>query len=218
MTHDLAVSEIFGPTWQGEGPTAGRVAWFLRLGGCNLACSWCDTPFTWDARRYDLRTELRNMPVDEIESRLAGAPRVVVTGGEPLLQRVALEPLIYALAGKGVALEVETNGTIPPPSWPVSYRVSPKLRNSGNPSALSAGWLEISDVWFKFVVSQVADLAEIDALIPPARHDRIWVMPEGVTLEQTLSTARAIAGDVLQRGWSLTLRQHVLLWGDRRGV
>ena len=46
--NSLTVSEIFGPTFQGEGPFTGRAAVFLRLGRCNLDCKWCDTPYTWD--------------------------------------------------------------------------------------------------------------------------------------------------------------------------
>ena len=58
---DLVVAEIFGPTWQGEGPSAGQVAAFVRLGLCNLTCAWCDTAYTWDRSRFDLRAELRRM-------------------------------------------------------------------------------------------------------------------------------------------------------------
>ena len=60
----LAVSEIFGPTLQGEGPSSGRRAMFLRLAGCNLSCSWCDTAYTWDWSRYDKKAEVTMMQVD----------------------------------------------------------------------------------------------------------------------------------------------------------
>ena len=66
----LVVSEIFGPTIQGEGQYAGQLVAFIRLGGCNLACSWCDTPYTWDASRFDLRNEMTRTPVNEILERV----------------------------------------------------------------------------------------------------------------------------------------------------
>jgi 7-carboxy-7-deazaguanine synthase len=64
----LVVSEVFGPTIQGEGPHAGQRAAFVRLGGCNLTCTWCDTAYTWDARRYDLRAELHRVPITRVQA------------------------------------------------------------------------------------------------------------------------------------------------------
>ena len=69
----LVISEVFGPTVQGEGPTIGRRAAFVRLGRCNLDCSWCDTPYTWDWERYDPKVELHERPVPEIVADLVCA-------------------------------------------------------------------------------------------------------------------------------------------------
>ena len=57
----LNVNEIFGPTIQGEGPHTGRLVGFLRLAGCNLACSWCDTPYSWDWTKYDKAEESKRI-------------------------------------------------------------------------------------------------------------------------------------------------------------
>ena len=78
----LVVSEVFGPTVQGEGPSLGKRAAFLRLGRCNLDCAWCDTPFTWKWDEYDPAVELRERPVDEVVAEIAAmaVDRVVVTG------------------------------------------------------------------------------------------------------------------------------------------
>ena len=85
----LVVSEVFGPTLQGEGPSAGQRAGFVRLGRCSLSCSWCDTPYSWDWKRYDPAVELRELAVGEVAAsiRAMDVPMVVVTGGEPLLQQ-----------------------------------------------------------------------------------------------------------------------------------
>ena len=80
----LPISEVFGPTLQGEGPHAGRTVQFIRLGGCNLSCSWCDTPYTWDASRFNLRQELTPMSVQEILDRIIPGVPIVLSGGEPL--------------------------------------------------------------------------------------------------------------------------------------
>jgi organic radical activating enzyme len=134
----LAVNELFGPTFQGEGSSQGRLARFLRLFGCHLSCEWCDTPQTWDRRRHDLAAEQHDLTVVDILDWLTDGPRglLVITGGEPLLQQQTLEPLLTAIAEAGLAteIEVETSGTIAPTPVVVNavtrFTVSPKLANS----------------------------------------------------------------------------------------
>ena len=70
MSRLLPVSEVFGPTIQGEGPHAGRRVYFVRLGGCNLSCSWCDSAYTWDGETYDLREELTPSTALDVLARL----------------------------------------------------------------------------------------------------------------------------------------------------
>src|SRR4051794_4076555 len=92
----LVVSEVFGPTFQGEGRSLGRRCGFVRLGRCNLACTWCDTPYTWDWDRFDPAVELQRRTVTEIVSALEAMAidMVVITGGEPLLQQSHLGSLV----------------------------------------------------------------------------------------------------------------------------
>ncbi len=122
----LTVSEIFGPTIQGEGPYAGHPATFLRLGRCNLDCRWCDTPYTWDWKGKNGTVfypdkELTKMPISdvisEIQSNSSGNlnERLVITGGEPLLQRNGLEQLVHDIYEEDeIPIDIETNGTRPP--------------------------------------------------------------------------------------------------------
>src|SRR3954465_12992897 len=134
----LVVSEVFGPTFQGEGPSLGRRAGFVRLGRCNLACHWCDTKYTWDWSTYDPAQELTPRTVDSVVAELdaMAVPMVVVTGGEPLLQQRALLPLLQACWSRRQRIEVETAGTVAPSPEAVAlvdqWNVSPKLANSGN--------------------------------------------------------------------------------------
>jgi 7-carboxy-7-deazaguanine synthase len=225
VSDDLVLSEVFGPTFQGEGPTLGRRAAFVRLGRCNLTCTWCDTPYTWDWERHDPSVELSRRAVDDViaEVEAMDVDRVVVTGGEPLLQQRRLLPFLEACAARGWAVEVETNGTLAPTAAVVDLverlNVSPKLANSGVdrdrrivPSALGA-LAATGKAVFKFVVSGPDDLDEVAGLgVEP-----VYVMAEGTTPDAVLATTKAVADDVAARGWHLTTRLHVLLWGDERG-
>lgn len=229
MSDDLVVSEVFGPTFQGEGPTLGRRAGFVRLGRCNLDCSWCDTPYTWDWDRFDPAVELTHRSVDDVVADIEamGVDRVVVTGGEPLLQQRRLVPFLDACAARGWAVEVETNGTIAPAAEVVAlverFTVSPKLPNSGvAPSkpivsdALRA-FVDTGKAAFKFVACTEADLDDVAGVVDAHGLEPVYVLPEGTTPEAVLATGRRLADDVTRRGWHLTTRLHVLLWGDERG-
>lgn len=225
----LRVSEIFGPTLQGEGPSAGQLAAFVRLGMCNLDCRWCDTPYAWDRRRYDLDTGLRWMSTADVWQEI-GATRtglLVITGGEPLMQQAALPPLLDAAGRAGWRVEIETNGTIrplPPVIRPfVRFNVSVKLAGSGvaegrriRPPVIRA-LAAAGQVTWKFVVDQAGDIGEITRLQDRFGLDPVWVMPQGTTAEQLLSRLPALAEDALAHRWHLTPRLHILLWGDVRG-
>jgi len=223
----LVVSEVFGPTLQGEGPSAGQRAGFVRLGRCSLNCSWCDTPYSWDWKRYDPATELRELDVDEVAASITAmdVPRVVITGGEPLLQQHAVVELLRLLPG--LAVEVETNGIHVPEPELVDhverFNVSPKLANAGiersrryKPGVLRT-FQATGKAVFKFVVCESPDLEEIDAVVAECGLTDVWVMPEGTDAQTLVARAQRLADAVVARGWHLTPRLHILLWGDERG-
>jgi 7-cyano-7-deazaguanosine (preQ0) biosynthesis protein QueE len=229
VTDALVVSEVFGPTVQGEGPSAGRRCAFVRLGRCNQACVWCDTPYTWDWEHYDSTVELHEMPAGEVLSRLdaMGVDMVVVTGGEPLLQQRALEPLLRAIKERRWRVEVETAGTLAPAmddGLVDQWNVSPKLANSGNPLArrykpeVLRAFEATGRAVFKFVVCETSDLAEVEVMVDECALGDVWIMPEGTDAPTLERRSSELAEDVIKRGWNLTSRLQILIWGDRRGV
>lgn len=231
--NELVVSEVFGPTVQGEGPWTGRRCGFVRLMACNLHCSWCDTPYTWDATRFDLSAEGTSTPVAEITAQVEAmnVDWLVISGGEPLLHqnRAGWHDLLVDMAARGVSVSIETNGTIVPNVVTCGYVdtivTSPKLAHAGDPARkrLKPDVLRMlaeDGAHFKFVATGPADLDEVDMIVAQARVParRVWIMPEGVTPEAQVAGMQAIAGDVIARGWNLSPRLHVLVWGNERGV
>lgn len=244
----LIVNEVFGPTVQGEGPAAGRHCLFVRLARCNLRCTWCDTAYTW-AFTEDLAAYLQSPHVyDRAENEhpmtvptVLDALRtswpidtrptiVVVSGGEPLMQQRALTELAASLTRLGHLVHVETAGTIAPLRELAEqvdlFVVSPKLSHSGNPRSkrirpdVLGAFRDLGRrAAFKFVVTDVDDLAEVDEIVTGARIDdgRVMVMPEGTTPGMLMTTGRWVADAVTARGWGLCLRTHILLWADTRG-
>ncbi|WP_328339767.1 7-carboxy-7-deazaguanine synthase QueE [Streptomyces violaceus] len=221
---------------QGEGPSLGRRCAFARLGGCNLSCRWCDTPYTWDwtgrsdtGIAYDPKKELRAIPYTEVRDHLVGydVPLVVVSGGEPLSQQTSLYPLVRDLRGSVHDVEIETNGTIAPDprlAELVRFNVSPKLAHSGDPknrrivgNALAA-FTEVPGTAFKFVCRTEADLDEVGALVEQYGLHSVWVMPEGRNQAALDRSFARLRDPVIARGWNLTTRLHITMWGDRRGV
>lgn len=234
----LVVNEIFGPTVQGEGPSCGRQCGFLRLGGCNLHCHWCDTPYTWDWRgvadggvAYNPRIELKPMEVDDVAAALLamGVDLTVVTGGEPLDQQRAVIPLVDQLVEAGQRVEIETNGTVVPNDAllgreTIRFNVSPKLAHASDPAdrrirpAALRPLSENPGTAFKFVCRGLEDLDEVAGLVDELELRSVWIMPEGKTTREINERLAGLADEVVRRGWNLSTRLHILAWEDKRGV
>ncbi len=224
----LKLSEIFA-SLQGEGVSVGVPCVFLRLALCNLRCSWCDTKYTWDFKAYRYDDEVTELTVAEVVAKVRGlAPnRLVITGGEPLLQQPALEALLAHLPDHFA--EVETNGTFEPSQFLSrrvdQWNVSPKLANSGerperriDEAALGA-LLATGRAWLKLVVEE-QDAGEALSLIERLSwpRDRVLFMPQAATRQELSSRALPIAELAQHHGVRFSSRLHVALWGGRRGV
>lgn len=235
--------EIFA-SLQGEGASIGRPSTFIRLSRCNLACVWCDTAYTWrftgdnrphrDDEAFERAANQVTLSEDDAAARIAGlAPRrLVITGGEPLLQAPALARMVAALLvlRPAMHIEIETNGSVPPhPALDAlihQYNVSPKLAHSGNPAELAlvperlALWAAEPRAWFKFVVATPEDVGEVIALqrefaIP---RERIYLMPEGRSSDVVRERARWLAEICAANEFNFTDRLHIHLYGDTRGT
>ena len=208
---------------QGEGPTAGLPAVFVRLQGCSVGCTWCDTKYSWDPGAG------RVASLEALVQEAAAHPcrRAVITGGEPL-ESTLFTPLARALAERGFTLEVETSGTLPPPVVAppaIQWNVSVKLAGSGveasrriNPGAIRA-FLQ-RDAWWKFVVVGDDDVAEVLRLAQAFAlpRERILLQPEALRREDLIARAPWLVEECKRHGFRFSPRLHVLLWGAHRGV
>lgn len=212
---------------QGEGASVGQPAIFVRLFGCNLGCRWCDTPHSWDAEQGGI---VRSP--GELAEAIAMFPcrRIVITGGEPLIQQKELVELAALL--DGCVIEIETNGTIRPDErldqYVTQYNISPKLPHSGNktPLALKTDVLEYfaslprKKAWFKFVVESEDDVKLASELAATIGIDprQIILMPQAATHEALEKLRLPVAELAVKYGFRFSDRLHMTLWANRKGV
>ncbi|HLW77612.1 MAG TPA: 7-carboxy-7-deazaguanine synthase QueE [Bryobacteraceae bacterium] len=227
----MKIAEIFDSI-QGEGTLAGVPSAFVRVSGCNLRCTWCDTPYTSWAPEGDDRS------IQEIVSEIRAfrAAYVVVTGGEPMLFDDTIE-LTRQLKAAGLHITIETAGTVYQPVACDLMSISPKLANSTPLERDGGRWaaqhnrlrfqpevlrrlIEHYEYQLKFVVSSPHDLEEIHQMIDTigASRDRVMLMPEGIDAVTVHDRARWIAGICRREGFRYSPRLQIDLWGNRRGT
>jgi 7-carboxy-7-deazaguanine synthase len=198
----LPVVETFH-SLQGEGLHAGRSALFIRLGGCSVGCSWCDTKHSWPAEAHPQQA-LAALAAEAEAAAATGAAFVVLTGGEPLHHD--LGPLCQALEPSGLPLHLETSGVDPLSGRFAWITLSPK-RHRPPTAELLATCQEL-----KVVVHEAADLAFAAAMAaaaaaagnqPALLLQPGWDSPAG----------QALAIDYVRRHrrWRLSLQSHKLL-------
>jgi 7-carboxy-7-deazaguanine synthase len=226
---ELRLSELFTSV-QGEGFSAGAPAAFVRLAHCNLRCQWCDTPYSWNFERFDYRKEVFRATVDEVREHVvrSGTGRVVLTGGEPLLQQPALESLASELP-ESIVIEVETNATLMPSDALLGrvdqWNVSPKLAGSGEPEArrlrldVLTCLRNTGRAWLKLVVAPVDDGAEIENLVGASAwpSDRVLLMPEASRLQDLEARAPKVKALADRLGYRVSDRLHIREFDGARG-
>lgn len=221
----MKIAELFY-SLQGEGSLVGVPSVFVRTSGCNLRCSWCDTPYTsW-------QPEGTEMTIGEIVRNVRSHParHVVITGGEPMIQ-----PQIVALTEQlsGLHITIETAATVFKPVACDLMSISPKLANS-TPEGEWASTHERLRIQrevleqlmrrypyqLKFVVAKPEDLKEVCELVQAlgAETDRVILMPEGTNPAALHERSLWLAEICKQEGFRFSPRLHVDLWGSRRGV
>jgi 7-carboxy-7-deazaguanine synthase len=227
VTETLFVSEMFH-SLQGEGPSQGYPCSFLRLAGCNLTCTWCDTEYSWNWTKYDVRKETSTHSVAEVAERFANSPRLVITGGEPLLQQKAIEHLL-ALLPAGLPVEVETNGTLVPSDALLKrvtqWNVAPKLAHSGEPEArrICATALEsLRDsgrAWLKIVVESPQNMTQVTDVVNLISwpSERVYLMPQCRSPEELANHTPQVVHMAIDAGYKFTGRLHLQVWGGERG-
>ena len=225
----MRIAELFY-SLQGEGSLLGVPSIFIRTSGCNLRCTWCDTPYTSWQPEGDERT--LEQILDELQQWMPAAKHVVVTGGEPMIapEIVALTERLCAL---GLHITIETAGTVFQPVACDLMSISPKLANSTPPGPWSerhdrtriqpAALTELIrryDYQLKFVMATPEDLEEVRSLVQSLAADvrRVILMPEGTDRERLLERSLWLAGICKQEGFRFSPRLHVDLYGNRRGV
>jgi 7-carboxy-7-deazaguanine synthase len=224
----MRIAEIFYSV-QGEGGLVGVPSLFVRTSGCNLRCSWCDTPYTsWNPEGDDLS-------IGEILARAAEFPaarHVVLTGGEPMIAPAIVE-LSERFREDGMHITVETAGTVFTPVACDLMSISPKLSNSTPDGVFRAQHERLRqrpevlrrlmagyDYQLKFVIAHEDDIDEVCALVSllNAPAGKVILMPEGIRADLLRERGVWLAELCKRNGFRFSPRLHVDLYGNRRGV
>lgn len=231
----LPVVELFHSI-QGEGLRSGEPATFIRLAGCNLRCTWCDTPYSWTSEGV---RDAQPMTIEQLACAVRERA-VVLTGGEPMLHRRRLPQLLSALRDHAVEhVTVETNATVFDGDLVDAvdlWSLSPKLPASGeraDPGVIDE-YLDAARgrVQLKFVVTCDDDLAAMWRLLERLTHELpgpVLVQPDGTRADYDAAlrelAERVLADDGVWKGSPrrslvrVTAQLHRVAWGPAaRGV
>lgn len=207
------INEIF-TSIDGEGLRAGELANFIRLTGCNLRCTYCDTRYAFAGGWAMSREEI-------LEQLNPAVKNVTITGGEPLLQDCT--KLIEALLSNGYKVNIETNGSVDIAPYLINgvmLTVDYKCMTSGmNRSMLQENFekLRETDV-IKFVVGSVKDMVQAEMVCDKIKTKaKIYISPVHGSIEP-----KEIVEYMLERGradWRVQLQLHKYIWEpNKRGV
>jgi 7-carboxy-7-deazaguanine synthase len=238
-TTTFPVVEMFGPTVQGEGPDAGVPAYFIRFGGCDFRCSWCDSMYAVDP--VIVKTEARRLSTPEIANELdalaTGPQLVVLTGGNPAMFDLA--PLVSALHERRLAVAVETQGSI----WRDWLSEVDRLVISPKPPSSGMATTEHRGRLADFMGRATQNASSVLKIVVFDDHDLEWARgiareyagvplylsagtDVGLADDDTLAALRtrfrwlceAVATDAEFASARVLPQLHVVAWGTRRGV
>ena len=218
----MKINEIFY-SMQGE-IDVGRLALFIRLKSCNLQCTFCDTNYA--------KEEGIEMSIDDIFNKAKTFNRIVITGGEPMLQWVDIKTLVHKLidVNPNIVVEIETNGTISPIGLfnkeNFLFNVSLKLKNSENDYRLRINPYSINsfkglnNVRYKFVIDTEDDVDEVIMLCDKygLPRNKTYLMPLGDTKDKQLASMERVVNYCKKYGFNFSPRLHLLIWDRKRGV
>lgn len=231
----LNVSEFYYDTIQGEGINIGHPAAFLRLQGCPVGCSYCDTTEVWrKGNPYTNAELLLLMRTSGLEEKLRKGQHLVITGGSPLFQQERLRKFILDMEDFfdfHPYIEIENECTIKPEGVIMGliscWNNSPKLTNSGvdfekryHPEVIRFT-ADLPNSWFKFVISSEDDWNEIDVafLMPELiQRDQIILMPEGATREAIQTNREMVVEMAIENNVRYTTREHIVVWDKKIGI
>lgn len=221
---------------QGEGKFVGTPAVFLRLAGCGLNCSWCDTVEVWKrGKPFSLPEVDKLFDSQGYFGQLHKGAHLVITGGDPMLQQAALVEMFkllheYGRRPNAIFTEIETQGTIAPipelSSRIWHWNISPKLSNSGVPQdrriipAVLSLYATLQSVNYKFPVSSMTDVQEVEELVRRFRLPRtkVLLMPVCSTRAQYFAVIAQAVEWCKKSGFRLGLREHLTIWDKTTGV
>jgi 7-carboxy-7-deazaguanine synthase len=212
----MKVSEIFYSI-EGEGIQIGRPEIFVRLTGCNLECSWCDTRYAWQSgKEMDIREIVRTI-------KKYPCKNVSITGGEPLCQSKEVFELVKQLKNLAYWIQINTNGTLfdkqifnlvdfismdckcPSSGMKSDQSVLGKTRDAYD-----------NKVQFKFVVSDRTDYMHAKNIIRCINPLHAVIQPEWAHRKFAKHLAELIKNDGLNS--RIIFQQHKLIWGSKKGV
>jgi 7-carboxy-7-deazaguanine synthase len=239
MAATIRISEIFGPTIQGEGALIGQPTVFVRTGGCDYRCSWCDTLHAVDsAYRHEWKPMSANEIMDRVEALSASKPIMVsLSGGNPAIQPLA--SLIDLGHEKDYRFALETQGSIAQ-EWFKDLDVltlSPKPPSSGektdwkkfNDCVNAAG--EHTQTAMKIVIMDDADYAYardaaarypmLPLYLQPGNHTPPTQDSEYIDIDGIMDRMRWLIDKVTSDQWNdvtVLPQLHALIWGNEKGV
>jgi 7-carboxy-7-deazaguanine synthase len=216
----MIVNEIFYSI-QGEGILTGTPSIFIRLAGCPIHCSWCDTKYAWDPNAgTGMSAEHILQNIKEYDCRY-----IVITGGEPMLNP-QLPELTKLLKASDKHITIETAGIKFIDSLNCDLMsISPKLSNSANTKCLDFEVLKKLinryNYQLKFIIDNESDISEILDIVKNIEikdHQKVMLMPQAQNRNELIAKSPVVVEICKEYGFSFCQRLQIMLFDEKRGI